>query len=179
MKLAAPIHADAKSVRHDVRMPEPKGTEDAGQDWARVGRYVVARRTDMGFDLRAEFAAHAKITTRVISDLENARRGNYDQVTIAKLEKALGWATGSVDRIAAGGEPRLRDGAGKADHQTLGDLLTTYRPTQDEALVRVMKSDLPDAKKRQIVELLIAERRRAERALLEHAEQLIGFAGED
>lgn len=76
-------------------------------DWERLGRYVIARRVELGFRQRPEFSAAVGITSRVISDIENGRRSNFDPVTIAALEKALGWETGSVHRVAAGGEPLL------------------------------------------------------------------------
>jgi hypothetical protein len=116
----------------------------------------------------------AQINVRVLSDIENGRRDNFDKVTIAKLEDALGWETGSVIRIAEGGEPWLREQApspGVSD--SLGELLAGNKPSRDEALIRVMRSDLPDSQKRKIVLMLIAEREAAERRRTEHADELI------
>lgn len=155
---------------HDVHMP----------DWERLGKYVVARRVNLGFDIRPEFAAAAQITTRVLSDIENGKRGNYDKVTIAKLEAALGWETGSVERVAEGGEPWLKEQTPAAEVGAgLDKLLTDYRSGPDEALGRVMRSDLPDAKKRQIMLLLIAEKQAAERRRAEQADELIRLVRED
>lgn len=77
-------------------------------DWQRLGRYVVARREELGYKQRGDIASAVGVSTRVMSDIENGRRGNFDRVTIAALERALGWETGSVERVATGGEPRLR-----------------------------------------------------------------------
>lgn len=49
----------------------------------------------------------------------------------------------------------------------------------DEALVKVMRSNLPDDKKSQLVQLLITERVEAERRRIEHAEQMIELLGGD
>ena len=163
------LYIEQRCFRQDGGMP----------DWVRLGKYVVARRVELGFEQRVDFAAAAQITTRVISDLENGRRGNFDPVTVSKLEKTLGWETGSLQRVAAGGEPRLRGAHDTADETTLGDLLTTYRPTEDAALIRVMRSNLPDAKKRELVRMLIAEQERAARERTERAEQMIHLLGGD
>lgn len=89
----------AECFRDDVRMA----------DWERVGKYVVARRVELGYKQRGDFAAALGVSARVVSDLENGRRGNFDSVTIASLENVLGWETGSFARVAAGGEPAMRD----------------------------------------------------------------------
>jgi transcriptional regulator with XRE-family HTH domain len=77
-------------------------------DWERLGSYVVARRVKLGFKQRGDFASAVGVSTRVISDIENGRRGNFDAVTIASLEEALGWETGSFASVAEGGEPSFR-----------------------------------------------------------------------
>lgn len=165
----APVLTVAECFRHDVHMP----------DLERLARYVIARRVELGWKQRIEFAAAAQITTRVVSDIENGRRYNFDPVTIAKLEKTLGWATGSVDDVANGGEPRLCGPRGQADESTLGQLLTTYRPTEDEALVRVMRSNLPDSKKRELIQMLVAEQQSVQRERLERTLKMIQMLGGD
>lgn len=169
MTLAHPVLTGAECFRHDVYMP----------DWERLGTYVVARRVELGHKQRTEFAAAAQLGVRVLSDIENGRRSNFDAVTIAALEKALGWETGSVTRVANGGEPHLRDHPPRATEGELRRLVLGYQPDEDEALVRVMRSNLPDSKKRQLVRLLIAEREAAERARVERAEQLIRLVGDE
>jgi transcriptional regulator with XRE-family HTH domain len=143
-------------------------------DWKRLGNYVVARRVKLGHNTRLEFASAAQINARVLSDIENGRRDNYDKVTLAKLESALGWETGSVMRIVHGGEPWLNENApsrGTADD--LAGLLSEYKPTRDQAIIKVMRSDLSEDKKRQIILMLLAERDAAERRRADHADELI------
>lgn len=77
-------------------------------DWGRLGRYVIARRVKLGYKQRGEFAAAVGVSSRVLSDIENGKRGNFDSVTIASLEDVLGWETGSAMRVAGGHEPALR-----------------------------------------------------------------------
>lgn len=164
------VLSDSLSFRHDECMP----------DWERLGDHVVARRVKLGYGHRAQFAAAAQMQVRVLSDIENGRRGNYDKVTIARLEGALGWETGSAMRVANGGEPILLDTASSAGTGgVLDELLLDYQPSRDEALMKVMRSNLPDSKKRQIIRMLIAEREAGERRRAEHAEELIQFAAEE
>lgn len=92
------VFPDANCFRHDVRM----------EDWERLGEYVVQRRVERGFNTRGELAAAVQVSSRLLGDIEKGRRGNYDPVTIARLESALGWTSGSVRRIVEGGEPTLR-----------------------------------------------------------------------
>lgn len=95
------VFPDAECFRHHEDMP----------DWGRLGQHVVARRTELGFRNRADFAAAVQVSSRLISDIEKGRRTNFDQVTLSALEAALGWETGSVQQVVEGGEPRLRPGA--------------------------------------------------------------------
>src|SRR5688500_10170750 len=88
----------AECFRHDGRM----------EDWQRLGEYVVARRVERGFRTRGDLASAVQVSSRLLGDIEKGRRGNFDPVTIAALEAALGWETGSVRRIVEGGEPQLR-----------------------------------------------------------------------
>lgn len=81
--------------------------DGAMQDWSRLGKLVIARRVNLGFNTRGEFAELLGLTTRVLGDIETGRRDNYDRATIAKLERALSWETGSVDRILDGGDAEL------------------------------------------------------------------------
>src|SRR5215472_8243531 len=69
--------------RQDVVMP--------GQNWERLGDYVVARRTALG-------------------KLENGKRVSAS--TLGAVENHLGWAPGSCRRILSGGEPVLASASG-------------------------------------------------------------------
>lgn len=170
MSTNQPAPIEQQCFRNDGHMP----------DWTRLGTYVVARRVELGYKQRNDFAAAAQIGLRVLSDIENGRRGNFDKVTIAALERALKWETGTALRVANGGEPTNPTTAPTNDlDEELRRLLLGEHSGQDQALIRVMSSNLPDSKKRQIVRLLIAEREAAERARLERAEQMIRLVGEE
>lgn len=99
-------------------------------DWQRLGKYVLARRVKLGFKQRGDFAAALGISARVVSDIENGRRGNFDAVTIASLEDVLGWETGSAQGVAEGGEPRLRPSPDShADRSGPDEIDLIYRST--------------------------------------------------
>jgi transcriptional regulator with XRE-family HTH domain len=54
---------------------------------------------------QAEFADDAGVSVRTIGNLEAGEVRQYDAQTIARLEAALGWAPGSVQRVLEGGAP--------------------------------------------------------------------------
>lgn len=97
----ATLFPNTTCFRHDEPMP----------DWERLGRYVVARRTELRFRSRTDFAAAVQLSARLLADIEKGRRSNFDPVTLAAVEAALGWETGSVGEVLGGGEPRVRHGA--------------------------------------------------------------------
>lgn len=74
-------------------------------DWQRVGAAVRAARSAR-WRRRGEFADATGLSLRLIGDVERGRRGNYSPETKAIIESALLWEEGSIDRIAAGGQPR-------------------------------------------------------------------------
>lgn len=76
-----------------------------GTDWKRVATEVVARRTALGMTTSKALADRAQLTTRVIGDIENARRTNYSQGTLAQIENALNWKPGSIELLLAGEDP--------------------------------------------------------------------------
>lgn len=90
--------------RHHVTM---SGDDPGALDWDRLGQEVVAGRVRLGHRVRGSFAAACGINVRILSDIEKARRSNYDPATLAQVEQALGWATGSVRAVLRGGNPTL------------------------------------------------------------------------
>lgn len=78
-------------------------------DWDRLAERIISRRVELGLKNREQLAAKAEISTRVIGDLEKARRENYDPVTLASIERALEWAAGSIRDVLAGREPTPAD----------------------------------------------------------------------
>jgi hypothetical protein len=82
----------------------------AGENWERLGDYVVARRTALGMRDRRAFSAATGITDRTLGKLENGKRVSAS--TLGAVENHLGWAPGSCRRILTGGEPVMVPGSG-------------------------------------------------------------------
>ena len=104
----------------------------------------------------------------------------------AGIERALGWAPGSIRSILNGGQPTEGPSTGPATvtfppGSAEIDVIPvmsrsgegTYVPVADPALVKVMNSDLDDRTKAKIVKILIAEQERFARERDAHAEALI------
>jgi hypothetical protein len=85
----------------------------AGENWERLGDYVVARRTALGMRDRRAFAAATGVTDRTLGKLENGSRVSAS--TLGVVENHLGWAPGSCRRILAGGEPAAASARGSPD----------------------------------------------------------------
>lgn len=132
----------------------------------RLAQLVIARRVQLGYKTRASFTKAAHLSPRTLGDIETGRRPSYDKATMAALEQVLHWTTGSIDAILDGGEPQLLD-------QTSFDAEPDRRDETDEALRRVMLSDLPDETKKALVKLLNAEREAFDRQRAERADELI------
>jgi transcriptional regulator with XRE-family HTH domain len=126
-------------------------------DWERLGTYVVARRVELGHKQRAEFAAALQVSVRLLSDIENGRRSNYDPVTIAALENVLGWETGSAQRIADGGEPELRQQPATAPGRT-----HIAGPAQDEIDLIYASKTMSAKQKLEAIRMVLELRKQAE-----------------
>lgn len=74
------------------------------QDWQRLSEAVRERRETLGMTQQDVQAAGgpAVATMRI---LEGARQENYRGVILSRLEKALRWTPGSVQRVLGGGDP--------------------------------------------------------------------------
>lgn len=94
----------------------------AGENWERLGDYVVARRTALGMRDRRAFAAATGVTDRTLGKLENGKRVSAS--TLGAVENHLGWAPGSCRRILTGGEPVLVSGS--ASHSRYEDPTLQY-----------------------------------------------------
>lgn len=79
----------------------------ANQDWSRLGRYLVSRRVELGYERQADLAGAAGVALRTVGTIERGDR--VRATTLAKIEQALGWKPGSADKILRGGEPDLID----------------------------------------------------------------------
>jgi transcriptional regulator with XRE-family HTH domain len=68
---------------------------------------VTAGRLRQGHRSLAAFAATTGLSRTTLDSIEHGRKTSYDPGTLATLEGALGWRTGSVERVLAGLEPQL------------------------------------------------------------------------
>jgi transcriptional regulator with XRE-family HTH domain len=71
-----------------------------------LAQEVKRRRRALGIRTTAGLAERMKVSSRVLGDIENARR-SVSTETYAALEAALGWSEGSVEAIFSGGDPQL------------------------------------------------------------------------
>lgn len=78
---------------------------DAG--WTRLGRRIKAERGRKGYPTAAALADAAGLSVRTVEIIEaGSRPWRPRDTTQAKIERALGWQPGSVERIVNGGRPR-------------------------------------------------------------------------
>jgi transcriptional regulator with XRE-family HTH domain len=75
------------------------------EDRKRLGREVIARRTELGMTTTKGLAEKAKLSARMLGDVENGRRQNFSPGAKAQIEHALDWMYGTVDDILAGDPP--------------------------------------------------------------------------
>ena len=73
--------------------------------WKRLGSLVTAGRLRQGHRSLAAFAATTGLSRTTLDSIEHGRKQSYDPATLATLEGALGWQTGSVQRVLSGLEP--------------------------------------------------------------------------
>lgn len=124
------------------------------ENWVRLGEKVVAARVAKGWRTREQLAQVAGFSTRLLGDIENGRRTNYDRAYLAMLEQALGWAEGSVKQILDGREPAPAPSAaptGGASPATLDD---EERDILDRiaAIKATPEKLLPERQKRAMIE---------------------------
>ena len=71
----------------------------------RLGDLIRARRRDLGLYTVVDAARRADISRDTLAKVEAGEKAK--PVTYRKLEQALEWTPGSIDRILDGGEPTL------------------------------------------------------------------------
>jgi transcriptional regulator with XRE-family HTH domain len=69
--------------------------------WDNLGERVRTSRAVLGYSI-TQLSAVSGLSTSTLDSIENGRKTSYDPTTLAALERALGWRTGSVDRILKG-----------------------------------------------------------------------------
>lgn len=90
------------------------------KDWRRLGELAAGRRAELGLT-QIEVAQRGPLSLDRVQSIEGAKRTSYRLGTLVALERALEWASGSVDEILAGGEPtprrfQMSTGADEARH---------------------------------------------------------------
>ena len=129
----------------------------------RLGRLVQERRRQLGLSIRAA-AERGGVVRNTWASIEEGVRKTADS-NWAGVQRALGWVPGSVASILNGGDPEVASADAHAGYGA-----------DDPAIVKVMRSDLSDDKKRKLIRLLIEEREDFERARLRRTSDLIDWA---
>ncbi len=97
----------------------------AGDNWPRLGDYVVARRRQLGFRDRKALSEATGVTDRTLGKLELGHRVSAS--TLGSIENALQWAPGSCRRILAGGDPQpVKDGTSEPQRPRYQDPTLDY-----------------------------------------------------
>lgn len=83
---------------------------EARAAWVDLGRAVSNARGRLGRRgwTQQELADAIEVSVKTVNTLEAGRAKGMRASTKAKLEDALGWMEGDVDRVLAGGQPRRR-----------------------------------------------------------------------
>lgn len=113
-------------------MPSRAVTDD---NWHRLADKVIERRTQLDMTQQDVQAAGGPATA-TLRNIEGAHQTSYRRAILARLERALGWAPGSVNSILAGGDPTPATSdnpaqredtpspdRGRPVHKTLADVL--------------------------------------------------------
>ncbi len=94
---------------HDAgpgRGDETGSGSDEHAAWDHLARLVRERRAELGLTQR-EVHSVGGPSPATLYQLESGHRGSYRPHILRRLERALGWGTGSVRRALAGGTPLL------------------------------------------------------------------------
>lgn len=73
--------------------------------WERLATVVARERMRLGYRSLPAFAAASGLSARTLDSIEHYRKTSYDPATLSALESALGWRTGSVERVLRGLDP--------------------------------------------------------------------------
>lgn len=125
----------------------------------RLAQAVIARRTELGMLTTKALADRAKLSPRMLGDVENSRRDNFSPGAKAQIERALRWDPGSIDSVLSGGAAfvsgAIRDRSGRplsqwkavegADQEELELYRLAYIVMDARDLVRSQKGPLKNA----------------------------------
>lgn len=132
--------------------------------WKKAGDQLRRRRIELGYGDRQKFVDAHGLKYRIINDLENGNRGNYEPDTLIAAEVAYRLGSGSLRRALEGGEleaPAAPDVMGNwrgappaaalSDTGTATDFLTTVQDPEAEreqsraivdAMIRVPRAEI-------------------------------------
>lgn len=120
-------------------------------DWERLARYVVQRREiELGWTqekVRAE-GGPSTATQRLI---EKAGQDSYSGRSLSNLERALGWASGSVREILTGGQPTVvyvPESTGPARESASPNAGSGQLDPSTEAILQETEDDLAEVRER-------------------------------
>lgn len=138
-------------------------------NWKLLADYAARRRAELGLS-QVEAAQRGPLSLDRLQSIEGAKRTSYRLGTLLALERALGWAEGSVERILAGGEPRAAHegsvrSAAPGSGKTEAYLANLVAPTDEELRRSGLKPETAEA--------IIRMRERIARAAAEGDETLI------
>jgi transcriptional regulator with XRE-family HTH domain len=74
------------------------------RDWERLAEAIKAARKARGWTQK-DLAATARVGFSTVQRLESGKPASRTPASLPHVERALGWAHGSVEDILAGGEP--------------------------------------------------------------------------
>jgi transcriptional regulator with XRE-family HTH domain len=77
-------------------------------DVERLGEYIAAARTRLRLT-QQQLAEQLDVSVKTVNNLEKGRTGPPRPGTRSRLEDTLGWTTGSVRALLAGGEPTVTE----------------------------------------------------------------------
>lgn len=72
----------------------------------RLADAVTAERVRRGYRTRSAFALASGLSLSTLDNIEHGRKQSYDPATLAALEHALGWESGSVVKVLQGLDPK-------------------------------------------------------------------------
>ena len=108
----------------------------------RLGDCIVSRRIALGYRTRTDLANSLHLTVRTLADIEHGVR-KASPGTYAMLETKLSWASGSIDTILDGGDPKelvvklRRDSSEPRYHSFTADALS--RASTEELLLELRR----------------------------------------
>jgi transcriptional regulator with XRE-family HTH domain len=93
--------------QEEDREEGPAVREDAQrQNWSRLGQLIKERRVDLGLT-QAEVSSAGGPSPATLYLLEHGRREYYRPQILRRLERALNWRAGSVNKVLTGDQPTL------------------------------------------------------------------------